>query len=188
MTNGHLPDLLPPDRFMRLLPRLALMSAIVGDHYAMLLVQLDTLEVRASFRDDIAGRCANLLVERLQDGMPTDALMTRLREDLVVVLAFSAMDETAAVTLATKLQERIRRPIETPYGQVAFTASIGIAFTSPDVHPIEAMQAAERAVARVRLNGGDATWVGRPEVVPPQRQHSRPVMTPSRELLYVGIE
>ena len=184
----RLPEVLPLERFIRLLAHVGLVGAIVGDHYAVLVVEMDSL-------DDIAGRygqlladhCERILTRRMRESMPTDGLMTRLRPGAFGVMAFGATSEDEALSFAAHLRERLEAPVPpgTPNGDLVVRVSIGVAFTSGVVRAVDAMQAAERAVARVRLTGGAGTFVSRAAAQQPQ--DPRPATVPARELLSMEI-
>src|SRR5204862_5441957 len=105
----------------------------------------------------------------------------RLRPGAFGVLAFGATTEPEALVFATHLREQLQAPVPpgTPHGDLTVNVSIGIAFTSGVVRAVDAMQAAERAVARVKLSGGAGTFVARPVVQHPQEP--LPATMPERE-------
>ena len=163
-TELRLPEVLPLERFIRLLAHVGLVSAIVGDHYGVLVIELDSLEDIASrYGRLIADHCERILTRRMQEAMPADGLMTRLRPGAFGVMAFGATTEPEALVFATHLREQLEAPIPpgAPNGDLTVSVSVGVAFTSGVVRAIDAMQAAERAVARVKLSGGAGTFVSR---------------------------
>lgn len=193
-TEMRLPEVLPLERFIRLLAHVGLVSAIVGDHYAVLVIELDALdEIASRYGQLLADHCERILTRRMREAMPSDGLMTRLRPGAFGVMAFGATTEGEALAFATHLRERLEAPVPpgTPNGELVVPVSIGVAFTSGVVRAIDAMQAAERAVARVRLNGGAGTFVSRPTVQHPQDlrdpQDPRPATVPTRELISMEI-
>src|SRR4051812_21926852 len=110
-TELRLPEVLPLERFIRLLAHVGLVSAIVGDHYAVLVVELDALNEIADLRGQlIADHCERILTRRMQESMPADGLMTRLRPGAFGVMAFGATTEPEALTFATNLRDRLQAP------------------------------------------------------------------------------
>jgi len=158
----------------------------IGERYAVLVMELDQLDlVRARFGAKTADACAATITHRFQEAMPAEALGTRLREDAYGMLAFACANEAAALALSDRLHDYMRTPIATISGEMVVSVSVGIAFTRHGVRAIDALRAAERAVIRVRQNGGDATFIGRvvPTVTPPFAQRAQ---RDSREL--VGVD
>jgi GGDEF domain-containing protein len=180
-----LPELLPVSRFVRLLSHLGRVRSVVGDTIAVMVVELDTIPaVEARHGAVIADQCARIVEHRLREALPADALLTELREHTYGLVAFGADREALARELAARLHARIRRPISTSRGDIYISASLGVGFAAPAVPGLDALGVAEEGVARVRLNGGDATWVAQPDRVSP---HPRtPAMSPERELITAG--
>lgn len=183
MTNipsSSLPDLLSRERFIRLAAHVAFHNHIVGDKYAVLVLEVDQLDlIRARHGAQVADRCAKVITRRFQEAMPSDAIGTELREDAYGMMAFGAGNEASSLALADRLHDYMRTPIDIDGRAIVVSVSVGIAFTKPGVRAIDALRASERAVIRVRQNGGDATFVAR--VAPPVRA-SRPfgVINPDR--------
>lgn len=159
MTSARSSELLPLARFLRVASRLNLFSAVLGEGYAILMVEIDVRAFDQRSHDEIAGPCMEILTQRVQDVLPGDAIVTRLRDAAFGIIALGAEDERQTLALSRAMHECVRTPIPVPRGERILTASVGIAFTGHDVPPLEALQEAERAVARVQLNGGDATFV-----------------------------
>ena len=164
MTSTRRSELLPLARFLRLVSRLNLFTAVVGDQYAVLVVEIDVRTFSQGSHDEFAGSCMEILTGRVQDALPRDAIVTRLHYDAFGIIAFGAKHEAQALALARTLHDSVRAPIALPRGELILTAGIGVAFTGHHVTALEAMQEAEGAVTRVRLNGGDATYVASREV------------------------
>jgi len=186
-TSPTLPELLSRERFIRLAAHTAFVSDIIGDRYAVLVMEIDQLDlVRARFGAKTAEACAAVITRRFQEAMPPETLGTQLREDAYGVLAFATGTEAAALALSDRLHDYMRTPIATGSGEMVVSVSVGIAFTRHGVRAIDALRAAERAVIRVRQNGGDATFIGRvvPTVTPPS--FDQVTRRSSREL--VGVD
>jgi len=188
---NQLPEPLPPERFIGLLSHLAQVRAVVGDHFAIMVVEIDQLDrISRQHGPATTRECADTLDVRLRETIPVDSLVARLRDNAVALLAFGADTEAGAVKLAGRLHRAVRHPIVTRSGDLSVTASIGVAFTNDGVHPMEALRAAERAVERVRQNGGDATWVddhtGGGRIPPRLSQQPAAATTPRRKLFSIG--
>jgi GGDEF domain-containing protein len=181
-TELRLPEVLPLERFIRLLAHVGLVSAIVGDHYGVLVIELDSLEDIASrYGRLIADHCERILTRRMQEAMPADGLMTRLRPGAFGVLAFGATTEPEALVFATHLREQLEAPIPpgAPNGDLTVSVSIGVAFTSGGVRAGDPSQSAAPPVARVKLSGGAGTFVSRPGSQQQQDRHDSQVAAPA---------
>jgi GGDEF domain-containing protein len=165
-----LPELLSRERFVRIASHAGFATEIVADRYAVMVVEVDQMDyVRARHGAATADYCATVVTRRFQETLPSDALGTQLREDAYGMLAFGADTEAGVLALAERVHQYMRTPVATPAGEMVLSVSVGIAFTRSGVKAVDALRAAERAVLRVRQNGGDATFIGRviPFVTPP---------------------
>ena len=159
-ARAQLPELIPVERFLRLVAHTGLVRAVVGDSYGILVVKIDVRGgVLCSADRCIDARCDEIVTRRLRGVLPPDGVMSRLDQWTFAILAFGIARERDAVSFAGCVHARVRPPIATPRGEWMPTASIGIAFARPTVAPSAAMRAAERAARLVELNGGDATYV-----------------------------
>jgi len=178
---ARLPELLSRERFIRIAAHAGFVADVVGERYAVLVLEVDQLDlVRARHGARVAEACEGAVSQRLRETIPSDAIASRLREDGYGMLAFGATTESLALDLASALHERMRAPIHTHGRELLLSVSVGLAFTRRGVRAIDALRAAERAVIRVRQNGGDATFISR--VAPPVP----PSVRRSRETVAVG--
>ena len=158
---SHCPELVPLSRFTSVLANDTMMKQIVGDTYAVLSVDLDTapaLRMSVQADDD----CEEVFALRLRMAIPSDALITRLRHGTFGILAFGIREVVDALEFARQLHAQIRAPVALGHCELRLSASVGISFARPGVRALRAMEEAEIAAARVRLNGGDATFVANP--------------------------
>jgi GGDEF domain-containing protein len=154
-----LTGLLGRDAFLRLLLHVRSPRTDCGDGFAVLVVDLDGVErLAARLGPDRYETLLAQLSWRLRSALPPDNLATLLRPHAFGLIAFSEASEAAADALAARLHQAIRAPFQVDRLDVFVSASIGVAFSSMRTLPLLAMQHAERAVERVKANGGDATF------------------------------
>jgi GGDEF domain-containing protein len=156
IPDSNIPDLVPLSRFAGVLSHGRLVREIVGDTYAVLIVQLD---LPHTFDAETVAHCDAVVADRLRAAMPSDGLITRLRTGTYGILAFGIQHEDLALGFAASLHQGIRESLPFGHDELRISASIGVAFARPALRPSRAIHAAEIAATRVRLNGGDATFV-----------------------------
>jgi GGDEF domain-containing protein len=161
--SDHLRGLLDRDAFIRMLSVFS-SGASSAERMVALIVEIDQPS-RANHRlgDPSGDTLMRLVLGRTQSVLPTECLAARIRQNAVALLLFVPISEEAVEALCTDLHASIRTPLTGGGCQIYLSASVGVAFTAPKVSPVAAMQLAEGALDRVIANGGDATFVHRPD-------------------------
>ena len=161
--SDHLRGLLDRDAFIRMLSVFGA-GASATERFVSIIVEIDQPS-RANQRlgDSTGDTLMRMVLGRTQAVLPTECLAARIRQNAIALLLFVPIGEDAIDALCTELHEAIRTPLTGTGSQIYLSASIGVAFTGGKVAPLTAMQHAETALERVISNGGDATFVHRPE-------------------------
>jgi diguanylate cyclase (GGDEF)-like protein len=155
--HDSLRGLLDRESFLRVVSRLNGLHDRF-ERYAVIVIDLDGVErVIDRFGSDSADYLVRLVTTRTQELLPSQGLLGRLNTDTIALIAFDE-DEDSVEELCARLQHALRGSIELDDTQVFVSASIGVAFSDIGIRPLKALQHAERAVERVKANGGDATF------------------------------
>jgi GGDEF domain-containing protein len=159
--------LLSRDGFLRLLYHLGTGREPDGqERIAVYVVDVDNVEKMNAILGDTTGhQLLDLVIGRIHDLIPAESLVTRIRATTLGILAFGDPDEAVAEALCGALHEAIRRPMTVCGVEIHLCASIGVSLANGGVTPLQAMVFAERAVERVRVNGGDATFFHRDHIL-----------------------
>ena len=161
--SDFLRGLLDRDAFIRMLNVMGSGDAH-HERFTALIVEIDQPS-RANQRlhDPTGDTLMRLVLGRTQSALPLECLAARIRGNAIALLLFAPTTDEAIDKLCTELHEAIRTPLTGTGSQIYLSASIGVAFTAATVTPVAAMQYAEGALERVLANGGDATFVHRPD-------------------------
>jgi diguanylate cyclase (GGDEF)-like protein len=156
--------LLDRDAFIRMLSVFGSATATVdADRMTAIIIEIDRAEHANARLDDATGdTLIRLMLGRTQPVLPLEALAARMRPNAIALLLFNSASDDVIDALCASIHEAIRAPLTSGGERLYLSASIGIAFTAPQRPPVVAMQNAERALERVKSNGGDATFVHRP--------------------------
>ena len=109
--------------------------------------------------NDIHGHAAGnavlcTIADRLLEIAPHGATVARLGGDEFALLLPVGMSEIAVTSLAEQVTATVRRPIEWDQSEVQVDATIGIAFTSPELRDPDALlHAADRAMYQGKREG-----------------------------------
>lgn len=132
------------------------------DRFAVFIIDVDNVDKMNSVLGDGTGdQFLDVVAGRIRAILPGESLVSRTRPTALSVVAFNESSESSAEELCTRLHEAIRGPMTLRGSEVHLSASIGVAFADREARPLVAMQCAERAVERVKANGGDATFFHR---------------------------
>lgn len=157
--NDSLRGLLDRDTFLRIVSRLR--GGIVEKcrHFATIVIDIDCVDrVSERIGADCSDFLTRLVTDRLRELLPSQAIAGRLRPEALAVMSLQDIDRAVAEALCARLHHALRGKIDLGGHEVFLSASIGVAFTGPRTEPLKALQHAERAVERVKANGGDATF------------------------------
>ena len=161
--SDHLRGLLDRDAFIRLLSVFGT-NAQSAERFTAIVVEIDQPSRTNQRLNDVTGdTLMRLVLGRTQEVLPTECLAARIRQNAIALLLFAPISEAAIEALCTDLHEAIRTPLSGTGSKIYLSASIGVAFSSSKSSPVTAMQYAECALDRVLANGGDATFVYRPD-------------------------
>ena len=134
-----------------------------GDEYdAFSVLVLDVDRSRHSFGRrgaQLADQLARALAERVEDLVASAGVVARLGATVFGVLPHGSPDDRDVIDLPARLHHMLRAPLEIDGEEVCFTTSIGVAVASPRMEAASAVKYAHDAVVRVKVNGGDATYV-----------------------------
>ena len=155
--------LLDRDAFIRMLSVFGpATSPVDADRMTALIFEIDKAEhANARLGDPTGDTLIRLVLGRTQAVLPTEALAARIRGNAIALLLFNSASDESVEALCAALHEAIRTPLTGGGAQLYLSASVGVAFTAPQRPPVAALQNAESALARVKSNGGDATFVHR---------------------------
>ncbi len=129
------------------------------ERFAVFVIDVDGPErLNALLSDGSSDQLVDLIAGRLGDILPPQSLVSRTRPAAVCVVGFETSSDDDASDFCTRLHETIRRPMTVCGREVHLSVSVGVAFAGRHAPPLEALQCAERAVERVKVNGGDATF------------------------------
>lgn len=164
--SDNLRGLLDRDAFVRLLNVFG-SDARSAERFTAVVIEIDQPS-RANQRlhDSTGDTLMRMVLGRTQAVLPTECLAARVRQNAIALLLFAPIGDEAVDALCTDLHEAIRTPLTGGGSQIYLSASVGVAFTAPKIGPVAAMQLAECALERVLANGGDATFVHRPDSSP----------------------
>jgi diguanylate cyclase (GGDEF)-like protein len=147
--------LLDRNSFLRLLARFT-----TTDAYAVFVIEIDNMPYICARRGESYGQeLVCNVAQRLHDTLPDNGIAALIRSNAVAVLAFDEMGDDDVEVLSARMHDRLREAVEVGSTEIHVTVSIGIAYTGLHARPLEALQQAESAVQRVKVNGGDATYV-----------------------------
>ena len=147
--------LLDRNSFLRLLARFT-----TTDPYAVFIIEVDNMPYICARRGEAYGtELICKVAQRLNDTLPDNGLAALIRPNAVAVMAFDEMHDEDVEALSARMHDRLREAVEVSNTEIHVTISIGVAFTSRSARPLEALQQAEVAVQRVKVNGGDATFI-----------------------------
>ena len=90
-------------------------------------------------------------------------MVARLGTRRFVVLLEGPVDHDDAVITAGRLHDVMRVPVNFGSNEICLNTSIGVGLGEWYVEPDEVLSRSERALDRVRLNGGDHTAVEPPQ-------------------------
>ena len=130
--------------------------------YAMLLCELTirhSLQHVTADNEERLTQLAAVTARRLIG----DCVVARLGNRRFVVLLEGPVDHDDAVITAGRLHDVMRVPVNFGSNEICLNTSIGVGLGEWYVEPDEVLSRSERALDRVRLNGGDHTAVEPPQ-------------------------
>ena len=130
---------------------------------ATFIVDLDHLQnIAQRFGKDAGEELAWFAAWRITEAIGADGLARNLGRGRYKVSLVRRFDEASVYRLTARVHEALRAGFVVRGNEVFISASIGIAMGSGATDALE--QDAERAVRRVKANGGDATFLVRTAV------------------------
>lgn len=133
--------------------------------YAMVLLEVACPGHRVSrIEDGVFERLMQLAAQRAIRTLG-DCVVARLGAARIVVLLEGPVDEQVALSVTGRLHEALRAPFDVGKHEFFITTSIGIGMGEWHNDPATVLAHSERALERVKANGGDATAVEGPHVV-----------------------
>lgn len=124
---------------------------------ALLFCDLDGFKgVNDSFGRQVGNQVLQIVGERLVAAAGQSDTVARLDGDEFLVLTEDAADETAALTLATRLRASVSEPIEAGGAEAVITCSVGVALT-PVEDAAALVRHADTAMCRAKEDGRDRT-------------------------------
>ena len=127
--------------------------------FAMLLLEIDRPAAGQARFDDTTGERLIQLAALRARRIVGDCVVARLGASRLVVLLEGPVDEIAAVAITGRLHDALRGPFDVAHTETFVTTSIGIGLGDWNTEPATVLRHSERALERVRANGGDATAV-----------------------------
>lgn len=124
---------------------------------AVLLVDLDRFKpVNDHYGHEIGDRLLQEVARRLQECVAPSDTVARLGGDEFVLLLPAPHSHAEVEHIAALVLAQLRRPVDTPAGSHAISASIGVAYLPADGHtPEELLKSADLAMYRAKANGRD---------------------------------
>ena len=159
-SRDSVTGLLDHDAFLRVIDDVVEDRGDEYDAFSVLILDVD--RSRPSFGRKgahIADKLARALAERVEDLVASAGVVARLGATVFGVLPHGAPDDRDVVDLPARLHRMLRAPLEIDGEEVSVTTSIGVAVAPPMMDSSSAVKYAHDAVVRVKVNGGDATYV-----------------------------
>jgi predicted signal transduction protein with EAL and GGDEF domain len=133
--------------------------------YGMLLLEVHCPGHRVSdIEDGLFERLMQLAAQRALRALG-DCIVARLGSQRIIVLLEGPLDEHLALAITGRLHEALRAPFEVDGREFFIITSIGIGLGQWHSDPATVLAHSERALERVKANGGDATAVEGPHLV-----------------------
>jgi predicted signal transduction protein with EAL and GGDEF domain len=127
--------------------------------YAMLLLEIACPGHRPSrIEDSVFERLMQLAAQRTMRTLG-DCIVARIGTDRIVVLLEGPVDERLALSATGRLHDALRAPFELGRQEFHLTTSIGVGLGEWHTEAATVLAHSERALERVKANGGDATAV-----------------------------
>jgi diguanylate cyclase (GGDEF)-like protein/PAS domain S-box-containing protein len=153
--HDHLTDL--PNRrfFMELANKAASQSIRSHERFALFALDLDDFKQVNDTHGHAAGdEVIRIAAERIAETMRDTDVAARFGGDEFALLESRASQPSHTIALAERLLHSLQAPISLSYGEVAITASIGIAFFPDDGVTVEdLMRNADTAMYRAKADG-----------------------------------
>jgi diguanylate cyclase (GGDEF)-like protein len=151
---------MPNRRFFMELAQKAISRAHrTSDRFALLALDLDDFKVVNDEHGHAGGdELIRIAAERISASLREADVAARFGGDEFVVLQVGASQPSQAIALAERLLKALTAPVELEYGEVAVTASIGIAVYPDDGDTAEALlRSADTAMYRAKADGKATT-------------------------------
>lgn len=130
------------------------------DEFSVMVLDVDRSRQTFSRRGTLrADKMARVLGARVEDLVASAGVVARLGATVFGVLPHGSPDDRDVVDLPARLHHMLREPMEIDGEQVCLITSIGVAIASHSMEAESAVKYAHDAVVRVKVNGGDATYV-----------------------------
>jgi len=127
--------------------------------FAIFLIHVDPPSRRFGRLDEATGEHLDHLAALRVKRTAGDNLMVRLGTRRFLVLVPGPIDEFSAVALSGRLHEALRARFDVGEGDTFVTTSIGVGLGERYEDAAVVLEQSERALERVKTNGGDATVV-----------------------------
>ena len=141
--------------FMELAHKTISQAHRTGDRFALLTVDLDDFkQVNDTHGHSAGDELIRIAAQRIASTVRDADVSSRFGGDEFAVLQSGASQPNQTVVLAQRLLEALAVPVSLEYGEVAITASIGIAFYPDDGTTVEELlRNADTAMYRAKADG-----------------------------------